>query len=330
MRTIWILTAVVLAGTVLAPGDGRAATIPVAPGQSLQAAIDDAVDGDEVVLAAGEYLGDIDFAGKAITVRGVGPASVVRGTGTGPVVRLASGEGLTSVLDSVTVTGGLSTDGGGILIVRSSPTILRASITANRAVSAGSGVYIDGTGGSAAPELRNNLVTFNTNAGGDPHSIQVRNATPMIVNNTIYGGDSNGILLSGAISGGTVIMNNVIAVNGMPSRDRRGRGICDFSSGAFIQHNVFWRNRVSAILTRGRDFRSIRAAERILDAPGLAHNTDRSPHFVNVKPRRGPLDFRLRPTSRVRDTGNPDPAFDDRDGTRNDPGHTGGPFACGH
>lgn len=322
-----IMRNVALGVMTLVPAVAAGATLSVAPGSSIQQAIAAAVDGDVVALAAGDYVENLDFSGKAITVLGVGPASIVRGTGAGSVVRFASGEGRDSVLDSVTITGGLASEGGGIFIANSSPTIVRTVITANRALSSGSGVYVDGAAGGASPEIRNNLLTFNATGGGDPHSIQVRNAAPVIVNNTIYGGDSNGILLSGA-SAATIIMNNVIALNGTPnSSDRRGRGICDFSAGAFIQYNVFWRNRVSAILTRGRDFRSIRAAERILDAPGLASNSDRSPSFVNLDPRRGPIDLRFRSSSRIHDIGNPDPTYDDVDGTRNDPGHTGGPFA---
>lgn len=312
---------------ILAAPPVRAADLAVAPGDSIQAAIDAAVDGDTIMVAEGTYAGDLDFDGKAIAVVGRGPASVVVGTGTGPVVRFDSGETAASVLDSFTITGGAAVVGGGILVENASPTILRNVVTANRASGQGSGIAVRGSGGVVpSPQILNNLLTFNTNLDGfgDPHGIQVVNAAPAIVNNTIVEGDSNGILLAGVASRATVIMNNVIALNGT-AREKRGRGICDFSGGAIIQYNLFYRNTVAALLTQiGRNFRRVRTAERVLGDPNLAHNTDRSPRFVDV--RAG--DFRLAPKSAARNAGNPDAAFADRDGGRNTMGHTGGPLAA--
>ncbi len=324
MRVRSLTLAVALAALPVRPAG--AATVGVAAGASIQAALDAADSGDTIAVAAGTFVEDVDFRGKAVTVVGRGPTSILRGTGAGPVVRFTSGEGAGSVIDSITITGGAASDGGGILIENASPTILRSVITGNRASGQGSGIAVRGTSGApAAPLIANNLLSFNTNRDGigDPHTIQVVNATPVILNNTIVEGDSNGILLSGNASAPTVIMNNVIALNGT-ARERRGRGVCDFSGGAVIQYNVFHRNTVAALLTRtGRNYRRVRAAERAIADPNLAFNSDRSPRFVDA---RGG-DFRLRATSPATNGGNPDPAFANRDGTRNTVGHTGGPLA---
>src|SRR5260221_8859785 len=82
----------------------QAATITVNSGESIQAAIDAADDGDVISVSAGTFVEDIDFRGKAITVVGVGADSVLHGTGSGPVVTIANGEGSDSVLDSLLVT----------------------------------------------------------------------------------------------------------------------------------------------------------------------------------------------------------------------------------
>ena len=317
-------------GTVLCsfslPLPVSAHTIVVATGGSIQAAIDAASPGDTVAVMPGTFAEDLDFRGKAVAVVGRGPASIVVGTGTGPVVRFAGGEEPGSILDSLTITGGRAGVGGGILVEGASPTILRNVVTGNRASGQGSGLAVRGTGGQPpTPHVMNNLFSYNTNLNGvgDPHTIQVIDAAPVIVNNTIVEGDSNGILLSGALSAATVVMNNVIALNGTAG-EGRGRGICDFSGGAVILYNTFFRNTVAALLTRGGQFRRIRSAERAFADANLAHNTDRSPRFVDV-PR---ADFRLRANSPALHAGNPDPAFANRDGSRNTMGHTGGPMAA--
>jgi len=68
---------------------------------------------------------------------------LARGTGGGPVVTFASGETPASVLDSLTITGGRADAGGGVLILGSSPTVVRTVITQNRAGLRGSGIYVE-------------------------------------------------------------------------------------------------------------------------------------------------------------------------------------------
>ncbi len=173
------------------------------------------------------------------------------------------------------------------------------------------------------------VVTFD---GGEPHSIDINAASPTIVNNTIVRGDSNGIIIRGASA--PVLMNNIIAVNGsVTATDRRGRGICDFSSGgtAVIHYNNFSRNRIGALLTNGRDFAFIRGAQRIIGAPRLVGNVDGRPGFVGRVGRSVGeavlAHFALDGRGHATDAGNADLQFDDLDGTRNDIGFTGGPQA---
>ena len=53
------------------PGPGNGSEVD--PYCSIQTAIDNAVDTDEVVVAEGTYVEAIDFLGKAITVRNTDP-----------------------------------------------------------------------------------------------------------------------------------------------------------------------------------------------------------------------------------------------------------------
>ena len=155
---------------------------------------DQANDGDTLLLSEGRYEGNIDYLGKAITIRGVGRGSIIRGDGNGSVVSIRSGEGADSVLDSVRVTGGDANAGGGLYIVDSSPTIVRNVIIRNRARNTGSGICIRGS--EANPLISNNLIVRNRRSEGsfgDPHGIQIISGSPVVVNNTVFRSDSNGI-----------------------------------------------------------------------------------------------------------------------------------------
>jgi parallel beta-helix repeat protein len=326
----WFRASIVVSSALGAALGSPAAEIAVPVDHvTVQAAIAAADPGDEVVVAAGEYLGDIDFLGKAIVVRGAGATTVLRGTGTGPVVTFATGETADSVLDSVVGTGGAAPRGGGIRIVGASPRVRRAIVRENSASASGSGIWVEGP--NAAPHLHNNLIVYNTHTAGDPHAVQAQNADPRIENNTIVRNDSNGIFVRG--TGTATIVNNVIAWNGSRVRGegKRGRGICDFTDRAAIRYNVFHRNRKSALLRGGTDYRRIAKAERRLGDPGVADNVDRNPRLAKRRPPRRPdradaSAFLPRARSALHDGGDPDPAFNDVDGSRNTVGHTGGPW----
>lgn len=118
---------------------------------TLQAAIDAALPGETVLAADGIYQGagnrDLDFGGKAITVRSeYGPEHCVidcQGSIGEPHCGFyfRRGEGSDSILDGFTITGGYTeysdTIGGGIVCENSSPTLTHCLLTANVGVYGG-------------------------------------------------------------------------------------------------------------------------------------------------------------------------------------------------
>ncbi len=139
---------------------------------TIQAGIDLALDGEVVLVADGTWLGtgnvDLDFGGKAITVRSIsGPAGCVincfsliadhRG------FWFHNGEGPGSVLRGFTIASGSEASGGGIRCNGASPTIVDCVITDCTAASYGGGIY----GGNSSPRLINCRINGCTaNSGG--------------------------------------------------------------------------------------------------------------------------------------------------------------------
>lgn len=114
---------------------------------TIQAAIDVAQNGDTVLVAPGTYYENINFRGKAITVKSSdGPsATIIDGSANGSVVTFNSGESSDAVLSGFTIQNGWSTWGAGIEISDSSPIILGNTIKGNQGET---GLGIDIGGGS--------------------------------------------------------------------------------------------------------------------------------------------------------------------------------------
>jgi parallel beta-helix repeat protein len=120
--------------------------IYVSPGDSIQAAIDGAADGDTVYVAPGTYYEAIDFFGKAIKLSSSGgpDVTVIDGTGYYHVVQCVSDEGPDTILDGFTVTGGNADHwespgnrGGGMYNDYSNPTVNNCIFNGNFATSGG-------------------------------------------------------------------------------------------------------------------------------------------------------------------------------------------------
>jgi hypothetical protein len=201
---------------------------------TVQAAIDAANPGDVVQISPGSYAGPIDTRGKSITVRGVGDPALTIISGGASVVRCVSGEGPTTLLQNLTVTGGTATPeisnlggfptvtmrGAGVKVIGSSPTFRNCRIVENRievsappeghwcgfAAGLGAGVFVE----SGSPRFEscliasNSIVSFSTCAPGGPTSMS----------------------------------------------DARGGGVCLIASGAALIDCLITGNSISASATR--------------------------------------------------------------------------------
>jgi len=145
---------------------------------TIQAAIDDSNDGGTVVVNPGTYTGDgnrdIDFKGKAITVRSIDPndpnivaATVIdcQGSEREPHRGFCfySRKDFDAVLSGLTITNGWESKGGAIYCdEHCSPTITYCSII-NNSANRGGGIYCKGPGGR--PVISNCRISRNSASG---------------------------------------------------------------------------------------------------------------------------------------------------------------------
>ena len=192
---------------LFAPLTAAAATRFV-PGQylTIQQAIDDCNDGDTVIIAPGTYSGvgnrDIDFLGKAITVRSTDPndpniiaATVIDCNNAGRGFRFDGGEEPNSVLAGLTITNGYGPDdayidfitwsaGGAIFCEDSSPTIMNCTITGSWAQKGG-GISCS----SSSPAIIGS--TISTNMAWSGGGISCHNSMPTLTNCFVIGNSTD-------------------------------------------------------------------------------------------------------------------------------------------
>ncbi len=195
--------------------------------QTIQQAIDDANDGDVIVVTVGTHTGpgnrDISFKGKAITLQSFDPnnpdavaATIIDSNGSDSDphrgFHFHNAEDANSVLAGLTITrGGGVYDGGGIRCLHSSPTIRNCIITNN--VSGGRGtVYC---GNYSSPTIISCTITNNVATAG-------------------YGA---GICCWDYSS--PTILNCIITGNAARSRGRHGGGVCCWNHSNAIVANCF-------------------------------------------------------------------------------------------
>lgn len=240
---------------------------------TIQAAINAASNGFEIVVAPGIYAERIDFLGKAITVTSTAPLdptvvanTVIDGGDGGHVVTFDSGETPQAVLQGLTIRNGNATNGGGVYCVNgSSPVIQFNLIKENFCVLHGGGVHISG---GASPLIYANTIEQNV-CEGRGAGVYVEMSAAVVRANVIQfnmagcssgggvhfdsGADSallenNMILSNRATFGGGVeiercaplVQRNLIKTN---IAEPRGAGISVVDGGGVFENNLIVGNR---------------------------------------------------------------------------------------
>lgn len=218
--------------------NGRTITVGTGLGYdyaTIQAAIDDANDGDTVLVAPGTYTGDgnrdIDFNGKAIVVQSIDPndpnivaSTIIDCEQQGRGFNFHSGEGIDSVILGLTITGGAAKDGSGIFIRASSPTVKHCRITGNSRDGRpgfGGGLHIK----DGFPVISHCTISDNTtdwNGGG----IFSNDSSPIITDCTITGNRAFNEGAGICYWGGTPSIRNCVIRDNITNRRRAGGIAC--------------------------------------------------------------------------------------------------------
>lgn len=168
-----------------------AAEIHVYPGDSIQDAIDLAVDGDEVIVHPGTYYEGFNLEGKAITVRSENPtdpeivvSTILDANTYGPMVVCINSESSDTVISGFVIANGeTGVYASGMWIYGSSPTITHCTFANNIAASSvapyGGAIWIDD---STSPTFSDCTFDGNANLGGLGGAIFAKDSTVSITN----------------------------------------------------------------------------------------------------------------------------------------------------
>ena len=203
------------------PGDGSV----LDPYCSIQTAIDNAVDTDEIVVAPGTYFETISFLGKAIWLHSSAGAEVttIDGTGNLHVVQCVNGEGSDTVLSGFVITGGNADNspddrGGGMHNLQSSPTVLNCSFIGNTASNLGGGMY----NRDGSPTVNN--CTFSGNTASLGGGMFNNNSNPTVSNCAFIGNTATASSGGGMvnISGSSPTVSNCVFIGNTSGQNGGG------------------------------------------------------------------------------------------------------------
>jgi len=166
---------------------------------TMQVAIDDANDGDEICVLPGTYSSAIDFKGKAVRLYSTsGPGfTTIDGSEAYHVVKCVSGEDANTILEGFTITGGNANGasapdncGGGMLNSGSSPTVTNCSFASNTASGGGGGMRNAYSSNPTVTSCNFESNTVSTHGGG---MVNVLSSSPTITNCTFSGNMASGL-----------------------------------------------------------------------------------------------------------------------------------------
>jgi hypothetical protein len=239
-----LAAAAIVVAALLAAASAKTITVDddrLADFNNIQAAIDDANDGDTVVVGEGTYLENVRFDDKNITLTSTDPndpavvaATIIDGNSVDSVVTFSGAEDYTCVLRGFTITNGRAPEGGGIYGNGTLATI-EYNIITNNAAAYGGGLS------DCHGAIRNNTISenYNVNYYNRPdllwhgHGGGLRSCHGTIVNNWI--GYNTAHTWGGGLDNCDGRIEKNVVTNNSASMDGGGLHGCD---GAICNNTI--------------------------------------------------------------------------------------------
>lgn len=220
---------------------------------TIQAAINAAENGDQVLVSPGIYNENINFFGKKIMVKSAsGPeVTIIDAGNSGIVVKFVNSEDSTSILQGFTIQNAsdFSYYGAGIECGASSPKIINNIIQNNSCRMGGISVY-----SNCSPIIKNNIIRGNiASTWGGAISCDA-NGNAIIIGNLIYDNwaQSHGQGIRCWSCNNVQIINNTIVLHTRTGGSWNGGVIeSDAGSNLLIKNNIIAYNQVGIQCTWG-------------------------------------------------------------------------------
>lgn len=232
-------------------------TIDVMPGASIQAAVNRACEGDDIVIHPGVYPESFDLVGSSITVRSVDPqdpaivesTTIAPSAGVGTVVQCAHGE--VARVDGLTIAG--ATTSGMLVLNGANATVANCTFLGNTNVDPfhagnGGGIYVaDGSSLSAT----NCTFVGNTTPMGSGGGLYVADDSAASVVTCEFtantASEQGGGMRAGSnvsVIGSTFLFNSASLAT---TYDNAGGGGLSCRENAFVSDSTFTGNSSAAI-----------------------------------------------------------------------------------
>lgn len=225
----------------------------------------------------------------------------------------------TATIDKCLISNNSALHGGGIYWKLSSGAVRRSTITANLIARDGAGIFIEGGLSSASVKLTRNYIGDNMTYGGKGGGVYFWGSSAAAIYNCIVAWNT-----SNGFGGGIVtetcspkIINNTIVSN--KGKSLRGGIYTIGTSIPTILNCILWDNSDDLFSESGNISANY---TQVQNGDAGTENSAVQPGFANILSR----DYTLVPTSPCINTGSPTSLYNDRNGTRNDRGYTGGPY----